>query len=133
MFCNAFKATMSILACIRRQKWSKLYNVVEGLHDNSLLTCRSCLKGKKVLQNPDSFSDRDFNLLMNNHLKVITERGWVFKEPIALESLFDTFDCTMIKLNRRVDHDRRKTITGNSKSRGIARFVRKHRNIARGK
>ena len=102
MYCETFCATMSVYACIRRQKWSQIYqDKSEIVYDNSLILCLSCKQGKKIKNNPDCSLDRDFYLLKNNHLKVIKERGWIFKDPIAEESLHDNFDYTKIKLTKR--------------------------------
>jgi hypothetical protein len=131
MYCDTFKATMSIHACIRRQTGSKLYNNIESIYDHSLLTCKKCDQGKKIISDPDCSTDRDYHFLKNNQLKIIEKRGWIFKESISLESLYDTFDCSQIKLNRRKSNAKKGT--NYSKQRGITRFIRKHRLVTRSK
>ena len=92
---------MSIHACIRRQKWSQIHcKNVDSVYDSSLISCVSCEQGKEIKTNPDCSLDRDFYLLKDNHLKVIRERGYIFKDSIAEESLKDNFDCTKIKLTK---------------------------------
>lgn len=128
MFCNAFKATMSTHACIRRQKWSTIYKTQEGSYDHSLLTCQICNQGRQVKRNPDSQLDRDFDLLKENQLKVIRDRGYIFKDSVALESLLDSYDCSKIKLRRESHGKSRK-----DKRSRVARLIAKHRYLARSK
>ena len=132
MFCKSLKATMSINACIRRQKWSKLYTKLKFIYDHSIITCQSCDQGKKTKDNPDYKLDQDFQTLKNNQLKIIRERGWVFKETISLESLYNTFDYTQIK-TRRNTNDKEHSILRIGNRERIIRFIRKHRSIARDK
>lgn len=129
MFCVPFRATMSIYACVRRQLWSKEYYQLESTYDHSLITCRECDQGRQIKINFDLNLDRDFHSLKKNHLKIIKERGWVFKESIPLETLLDNYDYTMMK---GINNEKQNSngFTGN---RRITGFVYKHRNIARTK
>ena len=132
MLCRKFKVTMSTNACIRRQEWAitlKTKLILESTiksNDHSLITCLTCTQGKAVKKNPNKFINRDFLILKEKHLQLIRKRGWVFKDPISYDSLFDTFDYAKIKSKRRNDNDRSKIYTKSAAER-ITRFVRKHR------
>lgn len=126
---------MSIYACIRRQQWSELYYQIDSTYDHSLITCRECNQGRQVKTNLDFTLDQDFHSLKENQLKTIKNRGWVFKESIALETLLDDYDYTKMKEGNN-NGERGKITNGtgkineNSKTDGrirIAGFVTKHR------
>lgn len=129
MFCRPFKATMSIHACIRRQKWSQLYNEQETAYDHSLITCRYCEQGVEININPDCNLDRDFHILIEKQLKVIHDRGWIFKETIPLATLYDTYNYTQMKIDRRKTDGKEDTVAKGTWQERISRFVTKHRNI----
>ena len=132
MLCKKFKATMSTNACIRRQKWAiDLKHIITIEHhikveDHSLVSCLSCNQGKAVKENPDKFIDRDFLILKEVQIQLIRKRGWIFKQIISYESLFDTFNHTMIKPEKENGDDRGKIYYKDTRER-ITRFIRKHR------
>jgi len=126
---------MSVNACIRRQGWAKLYKkevTDKPVHDHSLITCQMCTTGKKVIKNPDCFINRDYQSLKNKHLQTIRCRGWLFKDGISYESLFDSFNYTMIKKGGNNNGENSAIFKLNQQER-INRFVRKHRRLARSK
>jgi hypothetical protein len=134
---------MSTNACIRRQEWAiKLKHIITLEHnikveDNSLVSCLSCEQGKAVQENPNKFINRDFLVLKEKQIQLIRKRGWIFKRiTISYDSLFDTFNSTMInvKPERRNENDKgERNIFNKSERERITRFIRKRRNSTGGK
>lgn len=140
MLCCKFKTIMSTNACIKRQEWAinlKVHLILESktkANDHSLITCLSCTQGKAVKENPNKFIDRDFLILKEKHLQIIRKRGWIFKEPVSYDSLFDTFNYTKIENKpKRENTNERSGIFTKSRAERITRFIRKHRGITRDK
>jgi hypothetical protein len=134
---------MSTNACIRRQEWAiELKHIITLEHnikveDHSLVSCLSCEQGKAVQENPDKFINRDFLILKEKQIQLIRKRGWIFKRiTISYDSLFDTFNSTMINIKSERSNRNGKgkgSIFNKGKRERITRFIRKHRSFTRGK
>lgn len=96
MQCTPFGTTLSPDICIKRQAIAKQgyvtkrYENKDGHRDfnipvpESFKKCLNCSTGKLVKLFPNRFIKRDFLLLINAQLKVLNERGYVFKTEIDL-------------------------------------------------
>ena len=65
MWCNRFKCTLFTSACIRRHtadvmKFKKEYR-------EALRSCKRCVKGSKVLKNPNKYINRDCERIKNQY------------------------------------------------------------------
>lgn len=162
MQCTPFGTTLSPDMCIKRQAIAKQgyvtkrYENKEGRRDfsipapESFKMCLNCSTGKLVKLFPNRFIKKDFLLLMNMQLKILNERGYIFKAEIDLVSLIvaekneDLIESDRIELIDHIAKISKKLVTErriNGKPQRIlsatgcriARYLRKQRDKERNK
>ena len=96
MQCPSFGTTLSPDMCIKRQAIAnqgyvtKRFENKDGHRDfhaplpESFKLCLKCSTGKLVKLFPNRFIKKDFLLLIYKQLKILNERGYVFKTEIDL-------------------------------------------------
>lgn len=162
MQCPIFGTTLSPDMCIKRQVIAKQGFVTKRYKNKndyrdfniplpeSFKQCLNCTTGKIVRLFPNRFIKRDFFLLVTTHLKILNERGYVFKTGVDLicimvadknEKLTEDERLELIdhiaQISQKLVTERRlngepKRILSTTGCR-IARYLRKQRNKERNK
>jgi hypothetical protein len=163
MQCPIFNVTLSPEKCIKRQEIAKQGYVTKQILYNdgnsreyqtempvSFKLCKNCTTGKLVKLFPNRYIRKDFTMLVTEQLKILKERGYVFKTEMDLiclmiaeknEKLTNADRIELIDhiarisknlaIERRLNGKQHKVLSATGCR--IARYLRKQRNQERDK